>query len=193
MKRALLTIIVIGVVAAAIGIVRSNSDDSRAAKPSATNDSHVDVTRAFDRELTTDQIKQQAEQSLRAQADLAAKVKDASKAGSHTLVVTIREESPGDVWVVRKIGGKSACVTPPKTTATYVRVSYAGDAPSRLRTTVTPEEAQLLTSGACEAHLELFVPSVSTYKVAVVGTGQSKFDPVRIRRDGNSQKVTVVG
>lgn len=185
MKRALIALVAVGFVVAAISIARANSgEDTPEAKPS-------DTSRQFDRELTTKQIKQQADQLHRAQAELARKVRAEADAHSHTLVVTIREEHPGDVWVTGKVDGKPACVTPPRDSPTYIRVS-ALPADVKLAIEVVPLEAELLKSGACQASVELFVPRVDGYEITVSRPGHP-FGLARVGHDGQSQKVTIVG
>jgi hypothetical protein len=194
MKRAMIALAVVGFAVAAIGIARANSGaDTPVAKPSPTDESRVDKSREFDRELTAGQIQAQADQTLKAQQELARKVAEEADMGSHTLVVTIREESPGAVWVVGKVDGDPACVTPPKDTPTYVVVSVAGIPGSELTSKLAPLEAKLLKSGACEATLELFVPQMDRYEITVTGAGHGTFDPVRVRSKDQPQKVTIVG
>jgi hypothetical protein len=114
---------------------------------------------------------------------------------SRTLVVTIREERPGAVWIVEKGAGKRACVTPDKDSPTLIEVSVAGIPDSKMTSKAAPLAAKLLKSGACEASLDLFVPQITEFKyeVTVAGPGHRKFDPVRVREDGEPQRVTVVG
>ena len=117
MKRALIALVAVGFVVTAISIARANSgDEEPSAKP-------ADVSRKLDRDITKDQTKQQAEQVLKAQEELERDVDEFAKAQSHTLIVTIREEQPGTLWVVGKADGKPACVPPPNDAAAFVEAT----------------------------------------------------------------------
>ena len=190
MKRVLIALVAIAFVVAAIGIARDHAgEDIPAAKPSATDDSRVDVTRPFDRELTTDQIKQQSEQLLRAQEDLKSRMDEYLNGESHTLIVTIREERPGRVWIVAKVNGKPVCVTPPQDAPTYVLVTPLGaDLP--LATEVAPVEATLLKNGACQVRVELVVPRQGGYQITVVTADRNSFGGIKVGHEGEPQKVT---
>lgn len=191
MKRILMALAATAFVVAAIGIARANSGDSETptAAPSAT--SPADISR--DRALTTEQVGEQSEQALKAQADLAARVRDAADT-SQTLIVTIRENTPGEVWIKGRVDGKPACVTPPKHVPTYVTAYAAGVNDASLAgATMVPLEAELLRSGACQATVELFVPQLTTYEVSIRGAGKGTFDPIVVRKAGAAQKVTLAG
>ena len=189
MKRALIALVAVGFVVAAVSIGRAHSGDDAPSKAEP-----VDVSRKLDRDVTKEQTKRQSEQVLKAQEELKEKVDEFASEQSHTFVVTVREETPGAVWVVGKVDGKPACVTPSKGAPTMVEVHVA-DIPdeSELTSKVAPLEATLLGSGACEASLKLFVPRMEKYEITVVGPGHGKFDPVRVRKDGEPQKVALVG
>lgn len=186
MKRALIALVAVGFVVAAISIARAHSGD----EPVKAN---IDVSRRLDRNVIKEQTKQQAEQLKRAQEDLKKQVDEFENEQSHTFVVTVREERPGAVWVVGEVDGKPACVTPSKDAPTMIAVSVADIPDAALTSKVAPLEATLLKSGACEASLELFVPQMETYEITVAGPGHSKFDPVRVRKGDQPQKVTIVG
>ena len=188
MKRALIALVTVGFVVAAISVAKAHSGDD---EPSAKS---VDVSRKLDREVTKEQTKQQAEQVLKAQDELKNDVDEfAANARSHTLIVTVREELPGAVWVVGKVDGKPACVTPSKDAPTMIKVFAAGIPDAELTSKVAPLEAELLRSGACEASLELFVPQMERYEIAVAGPGGGKFGRTPVRKDGQPQTVALVG
>jgi len=189
MKRSLIALAATAFVVAAIGIARANSGDSGA--PTAAQTTPADIAR--DRAQTTGQVAGQSEQVLKAQADLAARVRDAADTSTHTLVVTIREDTPGKIWTSGTIQGKPACVTPPKSVPSYVAVYAEGVHEASLANAMVPLEAELLKSGACQATVELFVPQVKTYEVSIRGTGMGRFGPVLVRKAGTSQKVILAG
>jgi Ni/Co efflux regulator RcnB len=184
MKRALIALAAVAFVAAAISVARANSgEDTPKAEP----------TSATNRDLVKQQTKAQAEEVMKAQADLAEKVAQDNRAqGQQTLVITIREESPGEVWVAGKVDGKPACVTPPKKDPTFVEVTADQDGPT-LKSETAPLEAALLKNGACEAVLELFVPDTRRYRVTIGGAGKASFKPVDVQNADHPIKVTIVG
>lgn len=194
MKRALIACVAVGFVVAAISIARGHTGESQhsEAQAPATTSAPADVSRPFDRELTTEQIKKQADQVLQAQEDIAKDVAELANDSAHSLIVTIREERPGKVWVVGKVDGKPACVTPSKKVPTYINVK-AGIDGTYLVSKTAPLEATLLKSGACRATLELFVHPLSRYEITVAGAGQDTFDPVKVARAEKPQRVTLVG
>ncbi len=177
MKRALIALVTVGFVVAAISIARANSgeDDAPKANPSEG----------------AQRVAEQSEQVLRAQEELRKDVEEYAEGRTHTLVVTIREERPGDVWVVGKVDGKPTCVTPPKDVPTYVTA-----APLRvdmeLQTKVVPLEAALLKGGACQASIELFVPLLDGYLVTVSGAGHDSIGLAKVGHATAPQKVTIV-
>jgi hypothetical protein len=185
MKRALIALVAVGFVVAAISIARANSG---AEEPSAKP---ADVSRELARDLITEQTEQQAEQVLRAQEELRKDVDEFANAQSHTLIITIREERPGTVWVVGKVDGEPACVTPPKDAPTYVEVAPLR-ADVKLDSKVVPLEAKLLTSGACRASIELFVPQQDGYQITVSAPGHGSIGGVKVGHAIAPQKVTVV-
>lgn len=184
MKRALIALAAVAFVVAAINIARANSgeDIPKAEPTSATN-----------RDLVKQQTKAQSEQVKKAQADLAEKVAEAKRAnGRQRLVVTLREEVPGDVWTAGRASAKPSCVTPPKMEPTYIEVTAGRTGPA-VASELAPLEASLLRSGACEATLEMFVPDVRQYRVTIGGAGKGKFDPADIQNADHSIKVTIAG
>ena len=191
MKRSLIALAATAFVVAAIGIARANSGDLGAPTATATRTTPADISR--DRAQTTEQAAGQSEQVLKAQADLAARVRDAADTSTHTLVVTIREDTPGKIWTSGTIEGKPACVTPPKSVPSYVAVYAEGVHEASLANAMVPLEAELLKSGACQATVELFVPQVKTYEVSIRGTGMGGFGPVLVRKAGSSQRVNLAG
>lgn len=189
MKRALIACVAVGFVVAVISIARGHTGQSQPSE--ATTSTSADVSRPFDRELTTEQIKKQADQVLQAQADIAKDVAELANDSAHSLIVTIREERPGKVWVVGKIDGKPACVTPPKDIPTYVEVTPMGT-DMQLASHAVPTEATLLKSGACRASIELFVPLLDGYQIKVARPGHP-FGLAKVARAERPQRVTIVG
>lgn len=186
MKRALIALVAVGFVVAAISIARDHSGDDEPAKAKP-----VDVSRKLERDLTTEQVKQQSEQVRKAQADLAEKVKEFSEdVRSRPLAITIREEHPGEVWVYGKVDGKPACVTPPKDDPTYLTVT-GSDGP--LQTEVVPLEAKRLESGACETTIKAYLSRQDWYKISIKGAGHGTFSPIKVAFSDEPQKVTIVG
>lgn len=184
MKRVLITLAGVAFVVAAISIARANSgDDTPKAEP----------TSATNRDLVKQQTKAQAEELTKAQAHLAEKMAQDTRAqGQQTLIVTMREESPGQVWVPGRVDGKPACVTPPKRDPTFVEVTAGQDGPT-LKSETAPLEAALLKNGACEAVLELFVPETRRYRVTIGGAGKASFKPVDVQNADHPVTVTFVG
>lgn len=192
MKRGLVALVAVGFVVAAISIGRAHSGDDVPREANPSSSTAADVAKDFDRDLTTEQTKRQSEQVLQAQEDIRKQVAEMAKGGSHTLIVTIREEHPGDVWVAGKVAGKPACVTPPKKVPSYITVSAGVDG-SYLVTKTAPLEANLLKGGACQATLQLFVHPLNRYTISVAGAGHDKFDRVLVRIASAPQEVTIVG
>lgn len=192
MKRALVALVAVGFVVVAVSIARGHTGESQPSEAQATTRTPADVSKNFDRELMTEQIEHQADQVLRAQGELNKQVDAHTRGGSHTLVVTIREERPGDVWVPGKVAGKPACVTPPKDYATFINVTAGVDGIHLVSKTV-PLEATLLDSGACQTTLEIHVHPLSRYVLTMSGPGNGGFEPVAVRHSGSLQRVTVVG
>lgn len=184
MKRALIALVAVGFVVVAISIARANSgDDTPKAEP----------TSASTRDAVDGQVQAQADQVTEAQADLAERVAEEERPnGKQTLVVTLREEVPGNVWIIGKIDGKPACVTPPKKDPTYIEVT-AGKAGPAVAGEIAPLEATLLRSGACEASLEIFVPDTKAYRVTIGGAGKTSFEPADVRNADHPLKVTIAG
>jgi hypothetical protein len=185
MKRVLIALVAVGFVVVAIGIARANSGDENEPKAkSSTSTANPEVK---------EQVQAQAEQVLKAQADLAEKVAEDKRAnGRQSVVVTLREEVPGQVWIVGKIDGKPACVTPPKRDPTFIEVT-AGKTGTAVASELAPLEASLLRSGACEASLEIFVPDVRQYRVTIGGDARDSFDPADLQNADHPLKVTIVG
>ncbi len=181
MKRALIALVAVAFVVVAINVARANSgeDDAPKAKPS-TSTANPEVEQ---------QTREQSEEVLKAHAALAEKVAEQARAnGQQTLVVTLREENPGDVWVAEE----SACVTPPKMDPTYIEVTAGKDGPT-LKSETAPLEAALLKNGACEASLEIFVPDTKHYRVTIGGAGRGEFEPADVRNADHPIKVTIAG
>jgi hypothetical protein len=182
MKRALIALAAVAFVVAAISIARANSGDDT---PKA------DPTSVANRDVVEEQTKAQSEEVMEAQARLAEKLaQDARAQGQQTLVITIREESPGEVWVAGRVDGEPACVTPPKKDPTFVEVMAGRDGPT-LESETAPLDAVLLKSGACEAVLELFVPDTKQYRVTIGGAGKASFKPVDVPNSDHLIKVTI--
>lgn len=189
MKRALIALVAVGFVVVAISIARANSGDE---EPTATTDkSGTDRSFEFDRDDIEHQTKQQAEQVQRAQEELKRDVEEFASGQSHTLIVTIREERPGTVWVVGKVDGQPACVTPPKDAPSFVEVAPLR-ANVKLDSKAVPPEAKLLNSGACQASVELFVPRLDGYQITVSAAGHGSIGGVKVGHATAPQKVTVV-
>lgn len=186
MKRALIALVAVGFVVAAISIARANSGDDEPTKAS------IDVSRKLDRDVTKEQTTQPAEQVLKAQADLAAKVaEDARTRGRQSIIVSLREVDPGDVWTITSVAGKSTCGIHDEN-VTYVEVT-AGQTGPLLASEVAPAEATLLSSGACEGTLEIFVPDASQYRITIGGAAKREFEPVDVLNSDRPVKVTIVG
>jgi hypothetical protein len=186
MKRALIALVAVGFVVAAVTIARANSgdDEPSRAKP-------IDVSRKLARDVTREQTKQQADQVLKAQAELAEKVNEFSEdVRSRPLTITVREERPGDVWVYGEVAGKPACVTPPTDVPTYLTLT-GSDGP--LQTEVVPLEAKRLENGACETTIKAYLPRQDWYEVSIKGAGHGTFSPVKVEFSDQPQKVTIVG
>ena len=194
MKRALLACVAVGFVVAAISIARGHTGQSQPfeAQAPSTTTTPADVSRPFDRELTTEQIKKQADQVLRAQEDIAKDVAELANDSAHSLIVTIREESPGDLWALGRSAGKPACVRPSQDVSASIKVTAGVDG-SYVVTKLVPSKARLLKDGACQATLKLFVHPHDLYAITVEGAGGSTFDPVKVSNGDEPQKVTIVG
>lgn len=174
MKRALIAFVVCGFVVAAIGIARENTGaDVPPEMQSSASDTPPDDADQLD------------------PPDIETPVADATE-GSHVLLVTIREERPGDVWVRGRVAGKPACVTPARGVLTWVNVTAGFDA-SYVVARVVPAEARLMPNGACQATLKLLVHPMAGYEIAVAGPGHRTFDLVKVAHGGEPQKVTLVG
>ncbi len=177
MKRALIALVAAGFVVAAISVARANSGENEP---------------RHHRSAVASEAARQAEQVLRAQEELRKNVEEYADGRTHTLVVAIREERPGKVWILGKVDGKAVCVTPPGNAPTYVHVTpLRDDLP--LATEVAPVEVTLLKNGACQAKVELIVPQRDGYQVTVVTANRrNSFGGVKVAHARAPQKVTIL-
>lgn len=174
MKRAIiLGAVILAVVAGFVGQQVFGKDDEPTS-PSSSLSSRMDA-----------QAKAQAEQlaaALEEQKELAH-----TTANPHELVVTIRDELPLAVW-------DSTChlLSPG---APALAVSEGLHRP--ISETALPSDARPLEGGGCEATVKVAVPDFDVYSVGVVFEGNGISDgtepqPPLIKREGKSQKITIV-
>lgn len=175
MKRVLVLAAVALVVVAAFVGQRLLNDDEPAPKTSSSS--------TDDRGMA--QAKAQAEQLAAAMKDLEKRAEAASK--PHELVVTIRDELPLEVWDSNcRLDRSSAAPTLGVLNDDYKPITD---------TVALPTDAKQLPDGGCEATIAVNVREYPAYHVGVVIEGRGISDgkePPAIKREGKSQKVTIV-